>query len=321
MSSSNQPKTVDFFSYPAVENGILLNGYARGGWYIIKAFQELGYKSLWLGDESKFSVSFCQPYMYDKNEKHLRVGYTPWESTRVSPHWIEMMNEMDIIWTSSSWVADVFRSNGVKVPVEVAREGINPEEHTLTRREFPEEFTFLHVGEPARRKNAAMVIEAFRSVFPRKKNVKLVVKALKETELTSRSSRVVIDKSTLTLPQVDELYQRSHCLVYPSSGEGFGRIPLETMASGMPTILTPYSGMTEFSDYGIPVDYTVGPTKDPFNIGDWAHPKFSDLCEKMLYVYENYDAVSNTAYENAQKIRKEFIYSKGIKQAFSNLKL
>jgi glycosyltransferase involved in cell wall biosynthesis len=104
-----------------------------------------------------------------------------------------------------------------------------------------------------------------------------------------------------------------------NSGEGFGMIPLQAMATGMPTILPDYSGMSEFAEYGIKLKYTEGPSSHDFHLGNWARPDFNDLCDKMVYVYENYDEVSKQAYSNAKLIRKKFDWKKIISKEIDDL--
>jgi len=42
----------------------------------------------------------------------------------------------------------------------------------------------------------------------------------------------------MSVENLVNLYHTHHCLVYPTWGEGFGFIPLQGLASGMPTITT-----------------------------------------------------------------------------------
>jgi glycosyltransferase involved in cell wall biosynthesis len=98
-----------------------------------------------------------------------------------------------------------------------------------------------------------------------------------------------------------------HCLVYPSHGEGFGLIPLQAIATGMPTILTDWSALDEFSEYGIKLDYKIGPTGPGFyyGLGEWAEPSFDDLCIKMESVYNMYGGYAEDAYNNALSVRSD----------------
>lgn len=322
MKLANKVEQVDWFSYPAIENGVLLNGFGRGGYYAVRALVNYGLRPLMWNNNSEVSISFCHPEWYTGGQfikGQFKIGFTPWESTVIRPSWADRMNAMDLIWAPTPWVRDVYLANGITTPVDVALEGIDPDEHTLFHREEPEVFWFLHVGEPAVRKNAKMVLDAFLKVFRRNDRVRLLIKGMKVSSVHTKSKRVEINLAPLQVMEMDALYQKMHCLVYPSQGEGFGRIPLEAMASGMPTILTPYSGMEVFSDFGIPLEYEVGPTNDDFNLGEWAYPDFDDLCEKMKWVYENYEQVSTLAYGNAEIVRREFTYDAGISRALDRV--
>jgi len=50
------------------------------------------------------------------------------------------------------------------------------------------------------------------------------------------------------------LYEHSHCMVYPTTGEGFGLIPFQAIATGMPTICTNLTGCADFADLSMPLN-------------------------------------------------------------------
>ena len=46
------------------------------------------------------------------------------------------------------------------------------------------------------------------------------------------------------------------------------------------------------------------------NAGQWGEPDFDDLCDKMLYVANNYEEVSDKTYESADYINKNMTCEK-----------
>jgi hypothetical protein len=79
-------------------------------------------------------------------------------------------------------------------------------------------------------------------------------------------------------------------------------LPYQGIAKGIPTICTNATACTEYAELSVPLDFKYS----DFNMsgiyseaGTWAEPNFNDLCAKMLYVYNNYDVVSDYTYNNA----------------------
>lgn len=54
------------------------------------------------------------------------------------------------------------------------------------------------------------------------------------------------------------LLRKAHCLLFPSSGEGFGLPPREAMATGIPVILAGFAGLESIAreDIAYPVIWT-----------------------------------------------------------------
>jgi len=46
------------------------------------------------------------------------------------------------------------------------------------------------------------------------------------------------------------------------------------------------------------------------NAGEWGEPIFDDLCDKMLYVANNYDEVAAKTYESALHINENMTWEK-----------
>lgn len=316
---------IGWFSLPAIHNGIPLNGFAYAGFNIVKTINDLGIKTTFMDDFAPVSISFSHPSFYAKNADQYRIGYTPWETTQLRKGWSEEMNEMDEIWATSNWVKNVFESSGVSAPVSVVPHGVDEGIWFASTRTVNGPMHFLHVGEPAERKNGKLVAKAFKKVFGNSQDVKLIVKAMEKTSISESNNIEIITKPYHT-EDLANLYRECHVMVYPSNSEGFGMIPLQALSTGMPTILTPYSGMVEYSEFGIPIEFKEVDVRSTDNHGQWfydgkwADPSLDDLCEKMLWVYENYDRVSSTAFENAGEIQKKFSWKRIISEAISSIK-
>ena len=98
-----------------------------------------------------------------------------------------------------------------------------------------------------------------------------------------------------------KIYNQAHCLVYPTNGEGFGLIPFQGIATGLPTIVTNATACADFAEMSVPLDSSPAPGKG-IHLGDWVNPDLDDLRDKMKYVYENFDEVKEKTLHSANII-------------------
>jgi len=108
------------------------------------------------------------------------------------------------------------------------------------------------------------------------------------------------------------LYENSHCMVYPTTGEGFGMIPFQAIATGMPTICTNLTGCTEFADLSMPLDADwVDASEqelDGFNLigtgAQIASPSYSHLLTLMKDVVVDYYKHKSKAIRGARVLHQ-----------------
>lgn len=306
------------------------DGFGYAGYKLVSAFNKLGINTVWESQDAPVAISFVQPQDYGGNSNQYRVGYTPWESTKLPEGWIEEMQKMDDIWTPSTWCKQIFEENGIK-DVKVFPHGIDSEDWSLSRHEKTNPFIFLHMGEPADRKNGQMVFNAFREVFGLKiYDARLHFKAVSWVEARNYDNQgsiisavsdypgVTIDTGVRPVSYLNDMFAGVNCLVYPSAGEGFGLIPFQAVATGLPSIFPKYSGMVDIPG-GIDVDYKIGASNHGIHLGDWAYPNFEDLCAKMLDVYQQYPSYAESAFEQGKYIQENFKWTDIAKSMVSEL--
>jgi glycosyltransferase involved in cell wall biosynthesis len=264
-------------------------------------------------------VNVSLPEFFYKSKKYS-VGYTFWETNQLPKGWADHCNRMDEIWTCSAFMTEVFINSGVEVPVLNFKLGVDPELFFPVLRERHREFTFLSIGSPSTRKNSQMAVDAFLKLFGNKDGFRLIYKSSgpPDARMTTGGLKgplnhhaiTVIDKE-VSVEELSKIYDRADCLLYPTSGEGWGMIPFQGIAKGIPTICTNATACEEFANLSVPLDYEWsdcnmnGIYKDA---GQWAKPSFDDLCDKMLYVVNNYEKVSDKTFASAQFINKNMTW-------------
>lgn len=320
------------FSTPIV-NLRTNNGYGYASKNIISSLNKLGHFTPFQDPKSKLQLNFSQPSHFKLHKNQYQISYTPWESTVIPEEWKYYMQACDEIWVTSDWCANVFEDNGFKV-ANVYPHGIDPM-WVPNRRQDDGLIKFLHIGEPAPRKAGQMVLDAFGSLFGNKEGYSLTIKA--DQINTTRVYNNYLDKNILGTPdkyynnvnvitdvlndeELVELYQSHDVLIYPSYGEGFGFIPLQALATGMPTICT--TGWAHYENYLGPLKLKSELIDSPWPFphqGKVFEPNYQHLLELMREVSINFNAYSGYYFAQSTKIHKNYNWEQLTKNAFKDI--
>lgn len=272
--------------------------------------------------EIPFHVNFCPPVYYQLNNK-INIGYTPWESTMLPNSWKHNMSLCDEIWATSNFVKDVYLKNQVHTNIHVIPHGIS-DEFKIYERELTGKFNFLHIGGDSKRKNAQMVVDAFLDLYDGNEDFQLVLKYNKfcyadiyyEGSIVAAHNhpQIVAIPDFFSTEQIVNLLHKCHCLVYPSNGEGFGMIPFEAIATGLPTICTNLTGCADFASMSIPLDATWGDADFHSHtygadVGEWAIPNYDNLLDLMTHVVNEYDEFKKYTMQSARIIHSEMTWA------------
>ena len=290
----------------------------------------LGYFSEVYGSD-KILINHSMPEAFVKSSLYS-IGFTYWETNRLPDSWVKNCNKMDEVWTSSRFMQDVFVKSGVKVPVYGFNLGVEPTLYSPLRRYAHNQFTFLSMGSPSTRKNSQVSVDAFLKLFGGNDEYRLIYKSNGAPDARNYANGVMMGR--LDHPQIEiideelshddlaKLYDEVDCLLYPTSGEGWGIIPFQAIAKGIPTICTNATACEEYAYMSVPLDYEWSQDKMSGiyeNAGFWAKPNFDDLCDKMLYVVNNYDKVSKKTFSSAEYINKNMTWEKVSKDYINRL--
>ena len=316
-------------------NLTLGNGYGVAGYGMLTSLKELGHEVPFRSTTAPVEIAFCQPeWVTWSNPDAYHIQYTPWESTELPEGWLDHFNNnCDEVWTPSPLIAEWYRQAGVNKPVKVYQHGVD---HVWSPRQNPVEtsrFTFLHTGEPAPRKGGQMVVDAFLELYGDSKDHLLILKVdgRNTTRLKDRSGSIIGDirnKKNIKIidrkmpePELINLFRSVNAMVYPSYGEGFGLIPLQSMAAGVPTICT--ESWAPYGDFIIPeLRLASELIKSPWphmHPGKMFQPSYNDLLNSMQYAEENETKVTSQARANALDIHKRYDWVRLTEEAFTEV--
>lgn len=326
---------ISFYTIRAGLNPAVGFGYASQN--IVKSLNSLGHTVSYGNSKADLQINFTQPHLYKMHKNQYQIGYTPWESDGMRSDWVDTMNLCDEVWATSSWVAEVFKNNGVTKPIKVFPHGIEdiwkPKKRILKE---GKPLKFLHVGEPAPRKDGQLVVDTFIKLFGNNPDYQLTIKAhgsnttrvynsLNELKLPNEIyNNIKIITEELNIDQLVNLYHDHHVLIYPSWGEGFGFIPLQALATGMPTIST--YDWCEYKKYLGPLKLKSRVTSEQLpkavgdpHVGKMFKPNKIHLEDLMVEVAINFKAYSGYYFAQANKVHNDYNWLQLTKNAFSHL--
>lgn len=315
----------------------LNNGYGTAGYNVSSALKRLGHEVPFQDATAPVEIAFCQPTFQEWSAPkggQYRIQYTPWESTALPDGWLEGFSKADEVWTPSPVIAQWFKEAGVKQDVHVYEHGIEKSwisaARKRTRRDGP--LRFLHHGDPAVRKGSQETLDAFRTVFGNSDDVHLTFKSFGGTRVRGRDKNgnresadiydnVSIVPQELSPETLVRFYDEFDVMVYPGWGEGFGLIPLQAMATGMPTVCT--EAWAPYKNFILPnlrlgsqlVDSPWG----HMHPGKMFQPDVEELCQILESVYEDYDKYASDAYDMVEPIALHYDWDELTENAFDHV--
>lgn len=276
------------------------------------------------------SRNIYPPRVSGLNSKVKLLHCYAWEETGYPSEWIHTFNqELDAVLCTSKHVKKVLIDNGLRLPAIVTGNGCDHWENVAVKHiplQTIKTFRFLHVSSCFPRKGAEHMLEAYGKAFSCKDDVTLIIKTFDNPHNNISDSlaalrekycdfpEVVIIKEDLEEGNLKSIYEQCDVLVAPSCAEGFGLPIAEAMLSGMPAIVTGWSGQKDFCDLTNCwlVDYDYAHAKTHFGLysSAWVNIDVDDLARKMkLAASTSYDQRREMAKIGREKILSDFTWS------------
>lgn len=298
------------------------NGYGYATERMVESLRRLGHTITENDAQAPVEMWFDQPHHWIFRDGQYKIGYHPWESTRLKDDWVERMNKCDEIWTPSPLIADWYRSDGVKRPIYVYEHGVD-KIWTPQKRDTSGKIRFLHVGAEATRKGGWDTLRLFRTAFYNRDDVELTLKMVNVNFNLERVGKTSIINRKMGVNDLVDLFHSHHVYVYPSWGEGFGLTPLQALATGMPTICTAaWAPYERFLDPNLKLGSELKTSPWPqIHPGKMLRPKFDELVDLMRYAADNYESLHDSALGRVDEIQSEYDWDNLTKSAFEYLKM
>lgn len=259
-------------------------GYGRMYHSLCEAIE----KTVTLTPTAETVIYMMQPMMVKGwYEGQKRVLMTMWETDELPTPMSELLPNFDVVVVPSEHNREVFaphHDNVVVVPLGIDTSLWYPRPKKKARKG---PFRFMAGGSHWRRKGLDLVLEAFSQI---EGDVELHLKCREDIIggiPVITDPRIKLHKEIMSEEDERNLYWEADCFIAASRGEGWGMMPLQAIAAGIPTILSDTSGHQMFMHLAYSV---VGTTRVPcdepilYNIGNWDEPNLDELVAAMKKV-------------------------------------
>lgn len=305
------------FTVP-LDNLQTANGFGQASYQIVSSLTRLGHEVTLFDRTAPVEFAFCQPdYWQWWNPDSYKIGYVPWESTKIPRNWKYLMRGVDELWTTSPLCAKWFKDEGFEA--KVFQHGVDYGVWTPHRRVRNGPVKLLHIGEPALRKGGPQVLETFTTLYEHDYDVTLTIKSNGPTDLKSDLPHVAFIEELYSEEDLVALVKSHDILIYPSWGEGFGLIPLQAMSTGMPTIISqgwaPYEYLMPGEDLLVKTELVPSPWPK-VHPGEMLRPDPVDLAGAIQHGVDNFDHYADFCYLMSGDVHEDYDWDKLTEEAF-----
>jgi glycosyltransferase involved in cell wall biosynthesis len=176
-------------------------------------------------------------------------------------------------------------------------------------------FRFQGGGSLWKRKGMDVLVKAFNAL--KLSDAELHIKAAPHAQdVPSRNlgDKVFLNRTWMSPIEQRDWYSKADCFVAPARGEGFGLMPLQAIASGIPTIVSDSTGQAQFAHLAFGV-VPCGKSKAE-TVGQWDEPNQKVLEELMMEAYRNRGSIRQVAVSRIPET-KAFSWSNATRRLLS----
>jgi glycosyltransferase involved in cell wall biosynthesis len=301
-------------------------GYGRMADELCNAFERAGVDVVEYDrngrDKTSHIMFMCPPQRPENWYEGQHVSLvTMWESTELAFEHLGILPLIDQVFVPSEQNLEIFSK--VNPNTSLFHLGCDYGVWNYTPRSFSEPFTVIASGKGARRKGIDVSIKVFKRF---RQNIqakgypapRLIIKS--DVNLKNPDLGIIVIDERMTPEEEAAFYAKGHVYLCPSRGEGWGMIPHQTIAQGMPTILTDAHGHKAFAHLGIPIghDWCKAENEIVGRTGNWWEPNEDEALTALEDVFYHYELHLERAKINAQKIT-EFTWDRGAAEILSKL--
>jgi glycosyltransferase involved in cell wall biosynthesis len=221
---------------------------------------------------------------------------TMWESDRLPADCLPLLDRARAVIVPSRFLVDAFRESGVRSPIEVVPEGIDPAVYHYEERPPRQGLTTLIVGPPYERKNTQEGIAAWKATFAGDSDARLVIKSrFGIRNFEPDDPRITLVDASEPTRGIAHWYRRADVLLALGS-EGFGLPLVEGMATGLPVVALDWGGQADVCEQAADSVLAVPAARfrayvDPVvgDCGRLAAPAVEDVAERLRWVKDHRD--------------------------------
>jgi glycosyltransferase involved in cell wall biosynthesis len=319
---------MSLYAHPHVRASGSYFGYAYTYQEIAKHLRQYEYNGQRINvdvnsPKSKVQLYYGSPHGFFYPHQY-KIQMTQWESTLVPPHWVDHAKEYDEWWTANKFGADAFINAGVPAEkIHVFEHGVDSSIWTPKKRGTRDTIRFLHIDSGSPRKRAPLAVEAFKKAFGDNPDYEITLKYshgaasphdwFDEKVLANQGDWEGINirhiRENMTIEHLISLFHFHDILIYPSEGEGFGLIPLQALATGMPVISTSdwCSYDKYFSENIIESHRGQSDVVETYTrFGDVIIPHLDSIIYLMKKAVEDFETQANKFYNQTPQIVQDY---------------
>ncbi len=263
-----------------------------------------------------------RPFYLDVPDSKLKFAYSMIESTKIPVEWVAILNEnFDAVIVPDKFLIDVYQDSGVVIPIFELSHGMELEPFLATQAHAEKSVPFVFGSTVSfdPRKNHVLLLKAFAKEFRNSHDVCLKMNGrfgeeymkLKDLIRELKISNVFITRKVLSHESYMSFMQSFDCYVNIAKGEGFSLCPRESLALGIPCILSDNTAQKTLCQSGFvrsvpslilePAVYDIFGGQD---LGSFFNCTESDVRAALRDMYNNYTSYLQKAQSGREWVKQ-----------------